>query len=420
MLFEAGLPAQSRSLAGEALALCEERVPGERGRYSRGLLLGLCGWLCDAEGDAQGASAALRRIWAECAPVAADVVRREWALLEGPLWRALDSEAIDAGPVIEAIEAAWPGGGALLPFTEHPAAQVRRAAVTPAAASGRPDLLPRLAELAGDADAGVAAAAAAARERVVRHPPPLRFALLGGFAVRRGGWHAQDADWDRRVAQRLVRYLLVARGSLVPDDLLLEAFWPGIAVESARNRLKVAVSCARSVLDVPGAPSVIEVSERMLALRLRERDSVDSDLFEEAAATALRAEGGDRRALLERAAALWTGEPLPEERYEDWAAVWRERLIMRYAQVLSDLTTACHAEGDHPAATQAARRLVELDPLDEAAQRQLITAHARSGRRAHALRQYLECRRVLVDELGVEPAAETTEIQRRVLAGAPV
>lgn len=420
VLFEAGLPAQSRSLVGEALALCDERVPGEEGRYSRGLLLGLRAWLSDTEGDTAGSIDALRRIWDGCGPVAAHVVRREWALLEMPLWKALDSAAIDAGAVIGAIEAAWPGGGALLPFTGHPAAQVRRAAITPAAISGHPDLLPRLGELAGDPDPEVAAAAAAARERIARHPPPLSFTLLGGFGVRRGGWQAQDAAWDRRVAQRLVRYLLVTRGSLVPDDLLLEAFWPGIPVESARNRLKVAVSCARAVLDVPGAPSVIEVSERTLALRLRERDSVDIDLFEAAAATGLRADGDERRPLLERAAALWTGEPLPEERYADWAAVWRDRLIMRYAQVLSALTAACHAESDHPAATQAARRLVELDPLDEAAQRQLMTAYSRSGRRAHALRQYLECRRALVDELGVEPASETTEVQRRVLAGEPV
>jgi DNA-binding SARP family transcriptional activator len=63
---------------------------------------------------------------------------------------------------------------------------------------------------------------------------------------------------------------------------------------------------------------------------------------------------------------------------------------------------------------------VELEPLDESAQRELITAYARSGRRAHALRQFLECRRRLVDELGMEPAAQTVELQRRVLAGEAV
>jgi DNA-binding SARP family transcriptional activator len=174
------------------------------------------------------------------------------------------------------------------------------------------------------------------------------------------------------------------------------------------------------VLDVPDTPSVIEGAERTLALRLRERDSVDADRFEQAARAALGADGPERRPLLERAVGLWAGEPLPEERYADWAAAWRESLTVRYAEVLAALVAACHEDDDQLAATQAARRLVELEPLDESAQRELITAYARSGRRAHALRQFLECRRRLVDELGMEPAAQTVELQRRVLAGEPV
>jgi DNA-binding SARP family transcriptional activator len=65
----------------------------------------------------------------------------------------------------------------------------------------------------------------------------------------------------------------------------------------------------------------------------------------------------------------------------------------------------------------AARRLVDLDPFDEAAHRQLMTAYARAGRRGAALRQYLECRRALVDGLGVEPTAATARLQARILAG---
>jgi DNA-binding SARP family transcriptional activator len=217
-----------------------------------------------------------------------------------------------------------------------------------------------------------------------------------------------------------VHYLLVRRGSSVPDDMLLEAFWPRTPQESARRSLKVAVSCARAVLDAPDSESVIVSAQGTLSLRLRATDSVDVDLFEHAAAAGLAAHGAERRELLERAAGLWTGEPLPEERYADWTIAWREHLTARYADVLRGLVAACHEAGDHPAATQAARRLVEIDHLDESAHRDLIVAYARSGRRAHALRQYLECRRMLVDELGVEPGQETSALQRRVLAGEPV
>jgi hypothetical protein len=56
---------------------------------------------------------------------------------------------------------------------------------------------------------------------------------------------------------------------------------------------------------------VIEVSERTYRLRLRERDSVDAHEFEDAAVAALDESGADRRASLERAAAVWTGDPFP-------------------------------------------------------------------------------------------------------------
>jgi ATP/maltotriose-dependent transcriptional regulator MalT/DNA-binding SARP family transcriptional activator len=420
VLFHGGVPAAARALVQSSLELCDERAPGQVGQHSRALLLGLRAWLADADGDQAGCLADLQAMWSCAGPSAADVIRREWKLLERPLAKALETDVLEPDTVVAAIEAAWPGGMALLPLTAHPNPRVRRAAVAPAAVSGHRVLVPKLAELTEDPDSEVAAAARAATERLRVHPPPLVIRLLGGFALRRGSWDVEDAAWDRRVAQRLIHYLLVKRGSFVPDDFLLEAFWPDTAQESARRSLKVAVSCARAVLDVPDAPSVIVSAQRTLGLRLRPADSVDVDLFEDAARAGLVAQAGERRRMLERAAALWAGEPLPEERYADWATAWRENLTARYADVLRGLVVACHADGDHAAATQAARRLVEVDRLDESAHRDLITAYARSGRRGHALRQYLECRRLLLDELGVEPSRETSDLQRRVLAGEPV
>ena len=49
-----------------------------------------------------------------------------------------------------------------------------------------------------------------------------------------------------------------------------------------------------------------------------------------------------------------------------------------------------------------------------------MVGYARAGRRGHALRQYLACRRALVDGLGIEPAQETAALQRLILAGEAV
>jgi DNA-binding SARP family transcriptional activator len=117
---------------------------------------------------------------------------------------------------------------------------------------------------------------------------------------------------------------------------------------------------------------------------------------------------------------MWRGEPLPEDRYASWAAPTRERLIDLYVGVLADLSELESRRGDWVGMVDLARRRLAFDPLDEAAHRDLILAYARSGRRGHALRQFLECRRALVDQLGVEPSAATAELHARVLAGASV
>jgi DNA-binding SARP family transcriptional activator len=207
----------------------------------------------------------------------------------------------------------------------------------------------------------------------------------------------------------------------VTEDTLFEAFWPDKDPAAGRRNLQVVLSLLRAVLDPPGAErGVVEVSERTYRLALRPGDTVDADAFLAAADAAASAPEHARAAALERAAELWGGEPLPEDRYAAWSTAWREELVGRYADVLAELAAAYRAAGERPAAMHAARRLVELDPLNERAQRTLMRAYAAAGRRAHALRQYLECRRAMVDELGVEPSAETVRLHARILAGDPV
>jgi DNA-binding SARP family transcriptional activator len=282
-------------------------------------------------------------------------------------------------------------------------------------------VLARLGELSADSDEQVAAAAAATGERLRATPPPLRFELLGGFRVRRGGWEIEEAAWERPMASRIVRFLLLQDDSAVPEDALFEAFWPDRPADAARQHLAVAVSRARKVLDLPGTDgSVIDAKERTYRLRLRDRDSVDSGEFRKAAAAALAEEGSGRCTALEHAAALWAGEPLPEDRYAAWSFAWRERLAETYSHVLNALVECYERSGDSHKALGAAQSLLEVDPLNEGAHRRLMLAYARTGRTSHALRQYLECRRALVVELGVEPSAETSLLQARILAGEAV
>lgn len=421
VLARAGAPAVACGAIDATLGVLDERFPAERGRHHRAWLLAARACLDHEAGELDIACETLRRAWDEAGEEAGLLVRARWPAIQPVLWHALANGAIDPEAALPAIEEALPGGDALVAMVDHPDPVVRRAALSAALAAGHPAVLDRLAKLEEDDDGRVAAAATATRERLRTQPPALRFELLGGFRVRRGGWALDEAAWQRPMAARAVRFLLLQDGNAVPEDELFEAFWADRPADAARQHLTVAISRARKVLDLPGAErSVIETRERTYRLRLAEHDSVDAVEFERAAADALADRGESRRASLERVAELWTGEPLPEDRYAEWSGAWRERLERTYAHVLSALAERCEAAGDHHAAIRAAQALLAVDPLDERAHRQLMVSFARSGRTSHALRQYLECRRALVSESGMEPAAETSALQARILAGEPV
>ena len=414
VLVGVGRPGSAREVVEATLAA---RTPG----FSGARLGAITAWLLHEEGDESGSVAALAGAWEEAGDQARHVVRREWPRVEGPLWAALERGAVDPAGAVAAVAEALPGSSALGRFTRHPVPAVRRAALQSAVAAGHPEAIERLSEFERDTDPGVAAAARTASERLRQAPPRLAFRLFGAFELRRGAWAVSEAEWKRRVAARLVRLLLCRREEPVTEDELIEAFWPDKPPDAGRRSLQVAVSAARGVLDVPGAESSrLVAGEHAYRLALAGSDSVDAYEFERAAVSALGSEGGGRRAALTAAASLWGGEPLPEERYADWAIPWRERLIDRYTGVLAALADAHANAGDLASATDVARRLVELDPVNELAHRQLIVAYARTGQRGHALRQFLACRRALVAELGVEPGEETAALQRRVLAGEAV
>lgn len=418
VLADNGAAEIARAAVDETLAALDERFAGKSGRLHRARLLASRACLELSAGEPAAASESLVRCFEEAGGEADQIVRVHWPRLRPVLWHALAEGALSADAVLPAMQGALPGGEALVAMVDHPDSAVRRAALLTALAAGHPTVLARLTALAKDTDEQVASAAGAASERLRAHPPPLRFELLGGFRVKRAGWQLDDAEWKRPMAARVVRFLLTRGTGAVPEDDLFEAFWSDRPADAARQHLAVAVSRARKVLDLPGAgSSAIEARERTYRLRMGEHDSLDSAEFEAAARAALADHGGGRRASLEHAAELWTGEPAPEDRYAAWSFAWRERLVETYAHVLGALIRSYDQAGDHHAAIRTARSLLDVDPLNERAHRDLMLAYARTGRTSYALRQYLECRRALVVELGVEPSAETSRLQARILAG---
>ncbi|MBE9507007.1 MAG: tetratricopeptide repeat protein, partial [Chloroflexi bacterium] len=100
--------------------------------------------------------------------------------------------------------------------------------------------------------------------------------------------------------------------------------------------------------------------------------------------------------------------------FEEWVMGQREWLRQLALQALHRLVAYHTTQGAYPAGIDAATRLLALEPWQEETHRQLMHLLALSGRRSEALAQYETCRRVLADELHVEPMVETTELYERI------
>lgn len=103
--------------------------------------------------------------------------------------------------------------------------------------------------------------------------------------------------------------------------------------------------------------------------------------------------------------------------FEQW--LLSQRAYYREAVVNGLHTVATYAEqhGDLPQGVVHTRRLLALEPWREEAHRHLMRVLAHSGQRAAALAQFETCRRILDEELGVAPDAETMALVAAIRAG---
>ena len=151
---------------------------------------------------------------------------------------------------------------------------------------------------------------------------------------------------------------------------------------------------------------------------------LDVDEFELHAADGRRLEtAGDLPgavAAYERANALYQGDFLADDPYEDWPALAREQLLLTYQDVLDRLGGLYFGQHQYGACIALCRLLVATDPCREDAHRRLMRCYSRQGQPHLALRQYQACADALRRELLVDPEPATAELARQLRGHQPI
>ena len=248
---------------------------------------------------------------------------------------------------------------------------------------------------------------------------PLGFGVLGPFEVVRDDCPVGPAGSKRR---GLLAMLVLRANDAVPLADLIDGLWAGDPPPSAANVVQTYVSAWRKAVEPSrdrrgGDERLFTVGP---AYRLRvEPGELDLDLFTEAVAagTAAATRGAHDAAgsKLTAALALWRGAPLADLAGLPFHEKAVARLVELRLQAVEAWATAALAVGDARQVLDVIARERDSEPLRERLSELLMWAMAQDGRQAEALTVYQETRRLLADELGVDPGAGLRDMHARVL-----
>jgi class 3 adenylate cyclase/DNA-binding SARP family transcriptional activator len=238
--------------------------------------------------------------------------------------------------------------------------------------------------------------------------------VLGRFEVRSGEQVVIDSSWPRRKAATQLKLLTLNKGRWLHREQIIERLWREPEPSAAAVNFRKNLHYLRSAFSEHGLSCpVVSASTDLLAIS---PDTwVDFEAFRTQAQIA-RASGTDT-ALYEEALALYIGDLLPADRYEDWTEPAREDLKTLHNDLLMEVSQLYESQGKIEPAIERLERLLRADPVREEAHRGLMRLFALSGSRDKALRQYQKCAELLRRELGMEPSEEIEGLRAEIAGG---
>jgi predicted ATPase/DNA-binding SARP family transcriptional activator len=244
----------------------------------------------------------------------------------------------------------------------------------------------------------------------------MRIRILGSFYVEDGGQEITIGGVRQR---KVLADLLLHANEVVPSEQILVDLWDEDVPRSAANALQAAISRLRRVL--PPSRLITTGPGYMLRIFPAELDAAQFEqlIFEGRDALTAGA-AADAVQLLEQAMTLWRGPPLADFLYEPFAQAEIARLEELRLACLEDRNEAQLVLGSPGALTAELGRMVSDHPLRERLRGQLMLALYRSGRQTEALETYREFRKVLMEELGLEPSSALRELEAAILRQDPV
>jgi DNA-binding SARP family transcriptional activator/predicted ATPase len=258
---------------------------------------------------------------------------------------------------------------------------------------------------------------------------PISLTFLGTFEVATATSAISGFRTDK--VRALLAYLALEGARPQRREWLAALFWPENDHQTALANLRLTLHRLRQTIDsaAPGLATTLFTITRSTVTFHAPADQVDVLRFQQLlAACEAHAHADLHRcssclARLQEAAELYRGELLAgfglvdAPAFEEWLLLRRETLHHLGLLALHHLAATYEAQDDLERALSIAQRKLALDPYREETHRQVMRLLARSGYISQALAHYESCRRLLRNEVGVEPDAETVTLAEQIRAG---
>lgn len=250
----------------------------------------------------------------------------------------------------------------------------------------------------------------------------LHVRLLGGLEVQAPHGEVTPRDWGKRKARLLFMMLVAKQGTEINRSELIDYLWPEFDEERGISNFYVIWSAMKRAVSPGGigeTRSPYFENTNGVCRIIGSKVVTDLDEFEDARARARDARAArdvpTELAALREAIAIYRGDVLPGDIYDDWFGGIRQRFRQEFQDCVIRLADVAAEQGRPLDALPTVIDAGLRDPLREDLYQARMRLEIASGQRAAAIETYLACRSRLVDELGIDPSSDTVDLYNQVL-----
>lgn len=251
--------------------------------------------------------------------------------------------------------------------------------------------------------------------------PHISIKTMGQFKVLIDNKEIPAASWDGNKPKMLLKSIICRNGRHVSKEKLIDDIWPDATPRAGEKNFKVNLHRLRKVIEPVFNKnvgySVIQLESGQVSL---DPALVSVDIFEfidlesKGRVCLAREEISLAMAYLKKAEALYKGDFLSEDPYEDWISLKRQQLSADYIDILMTLARLHEEMGTPQLAIGYLKKIIATDQLHEEAHQNLMIVYADMGMKKTAENVYKEWYRTIRQELDTEPDEETQNIYRKI------